>query len=103
MPAFSNKGQQLGVVRPGKEYVVYFPYEEIKVKDIVRITSPCDCSLTYHEKKKFRIKVVYTPKPLPPTHQSITVEKYVEVVYTTPIGTEQTEKLSFFATVVNKS
>jgi hypothetical protein len=102
---FKIVDQNIGKVIPKKEYTVYFEYENIQSIDIM--TSPCDCSLIYNDKKNNRIKILYTPKNLAPQvlaegKNHATYQKNFVITYTGTDLLQRQETLSFTSTVVDR-
>lgn len=84
---FSKINVDLGNVKSGKMQVASFPYNGELIHKIVRMISPCDCSVPENDVANQRVIVRFTPKPVPQhlklqgvleytTTKSITVELY---------------------------
>lgn len=76
----------LGTVQSGKELIVEFPYDNIRL--ITKTIASCDCAIPSDFNKKKKIVVKFTPKAVPQHlindgRSSYKTEKNIEVHYMT--------------------
>ena len=77
----------LGTVHSGKELIVEFPYDNIRL--ITKTVASCDCAIPSDSNKTKKIVVKFTPKKVPQHlvaegRSSYNTEKHIEVFYMTP-------------------
>lgn len=99
---FKLINQDLGTKIAGKELILEFPYDNIKV--ITRMESPCDCSIPSDIRTQNKVVVRYTPKKVPQHlvaegKNFYKTEKNILVTYLDSNETQRTETLTFTATI----
>src|SRR5687767_290925 len=101
---FQKTNVDLGIIFGKRTYKVEFPYDEGDV--IVKIESPCDCSIPFDVRTERKVIIEFTPAKVP-AHllqkgQTSYVARKVIKVHFNPIsqpGVEKYEELIFTAVV----
>jgi len=74
----------LGDIKSKVKQTIYFPYE--KIERVIKMTSPCDCSVPVNDVSNSRVVVTYIPSSIP-IHllqkgiTEVTVKKVITVEY----------------------
>lgn len=94
----------LGHVKAKKKIILEYPYENIST--IVKIMSPCDCSVPKNDVGNSKLVVEYIPKAVPEHIKQdgktvYQVDKEINIIFKTNDNPseEKTEKLRFTAKI----
>jgi hypothetical protein len=98
---FDEITKNLGTLKAGVKYTIDFAYKSGAV--ITNMISPCDCSNIVDLAKESKVRITYTPKPLP-VHlkqegkSSYKTDKNFDI-HALVDGTNNTYKISFTAII----